>query len=171
MLGLIFIYHIHFLYVHFVRHSSVTFLIVFNETGDCNTINEFNKGVEFSVRLLSTPEEWIPLRFIYHRDSKNHSEIYIGEKNNFHLRGYAVQTLQIDTGLHQASIMNVTIEVCHFNASDSMQFRWLQTSYFVINTEKQKDIWILDYIGIDAVTSNFSRMIMLNESFENDEIE
>ena len=34
-------------------------------TGECNRIDEFHEGVEFSLQLLSKPEEWIPIRDIY----------------------------------------------------------------------------------------------------------
>lgn len=161
-------HHFYLSFLFFSWHSEVSFLIVFNETGDCNTVNEFNEGVEFSIRLLSRPEEWIPIKFIYHRDSRNTSSIYIGNKEDFHLRGFSVQTLQIDVGPDRASLMNVTVEICNFSSSDSFQFRWLQTSHYVRNDVKQKDIFMLNYFEIELVTSDGNSFVLLNESFDND---
>ena len=45
-------------------YSTVSYSIIFIGAGVCNTINSYDEGVEFSARLLSMPEEWIPITYV-----------------------------------------------------------------------------------------------------------
>ncbi len=151
----------------------MAFEIIFNRRRSCNTINEFNEGIEFSVRLLSNPEEWIPLKYIYFRKGGNsHEEIYIGDEDNFTIRGYTVDIIQTyypnvtNTTTYSKTI--VMAKICFENHSDAIQFRWLQTSY--LKLDSAKDNWILNFIEIEAVDDYSVTKMLLNESFENGEI-
>ena len=142
----------------------MSFLTVFENSDNFNTINEFNEGVEFSLRLSSMPDEWIPLKFIYFRNGSNSSEIFIGDINNFILRGYEVKYVDAD------SIVEITICLCGFNITDSVQFRWLQTSRFTKSDFIPRDLWILDDIIINFVTETQEEINLLNESFDSLEL-
>ena len=95
-------------------------------TGECNRIDEFREGVEFSLQLLSKPEEWIPIRYLYYNniDDSTLQSIIIGEPGHkFRLRGYnKVEQSNSSNGLNKFEI-----QICNFSLSDSLQFRWLQT--------------------------------------------
>ena len=142
----------------FIRE--VSFKIIFNGKGGCNTINEFNEGVEFSIRLSSMPDEWIPINFIYFKDKNNNSEILIGDFNNFYLRGYAIPSNRI----YENPTMSVVSKICNVTDDDLIQFRWLQTSR-IKNENKAKDIWILDDIKIDVI-SEYGNLSLINQSFD-----
>ena len=137
---------------------------MFEDTDNFNTINEFNEGVEFSLRLSSMPDEWIPLKFIYFRNGVNSSEIFIGDINNFILRGYEVKNVDAD------SIVEITICLCGFNITDSVQFRWLQTSRFIKSDFIPRDLWILDDIIINFVIEELEEINLLKESFDSLEL-
>jgi len=139
----------------------ISYSLIFPEPNvDCNTINEFNEGVEFSVYLSSYPQEWIPLKFSYYRLGINSSEILIGDINDFHLRGYDAS--EITTNDTNRKVLHV----CGFNSSDFIQFRWLQTSQLGIIHVNPKDVWILDDININLVLSEEKYVPLVNESFE-----
>ena len=143
----------------FIRE--VSFKIIFNDTGDCNTINEFNEGIEFSIHLSSMPNEWIPINFIYFKDGLNSSEIVIGDLNNFYLRGYAIPRIRI----YENHRMSVVSKICNVADDDSIQFRWLQTSQIRIDNNKAIDVWILDDIKIDVISED-GNLSLINESFD-----
>ena len=142
----------------------MSFLLVFNDSDNFNTINEFNEGVEFSLSLSSMPDEWIPLKFIYFRNGPNSSEIFIGDINNFILRGYEVKDVDA------SNMVEVSICLCGFNISDSVQFRWLQTSRFTKSNLIPRDLWILDDIIINFVTEELEEINLLKESFDSLEL-
>lgn len=144
----------------------MSFEVVFNGTASCNTINEFSEGIVVSYRLLSDPLEWIPLKFIYHRNHGNHGNITIGDKNNFTLRGYAVPIRHVKFQTGKASYWNIKIAVCGFDADDSIQFRWLQTSYFHRSETIAKDKWILNNVNIHGVTKEYLYISLLNDTSE-----
>ena len=137
----------------------VSFMIVFIRTGDdCNSVDDFNEGVEFSARLLSKPNEWIPLKYIYYRGDRRTDEI-IRMDESF-IRGYMVEQTSLS---EDNSSINATIDICNFNISDFIQFRWLQTSY--VNSGV-RDVWILDNIKISIVTSEHGNIVLLSETFD-----
>ena len=55
----------------------------------CNeTIETFSEGVEFSLHLLSEPNEWIPIRFTYFNKIGTNNSIHIGNfSEHFRLEG------------------------------------------------------------------------------------
>ena len=142
----------------FIRE--VSFKIIFNDNGECNTINEFNEGIEFSIHLSSMPDEWIPINFIYFKNGTNSSQILIGDFNNFHLRGYAIPSNRT----YENHTMSVVSKICNVTDDDLIQFRWLQTSQSKIDKEA-KDIWILDDIKIDVISED-GKLSLINESFD-----
>ena len=149
-------------YAHFFpsTYRMVSFMIVFIRTGDdCNSVDEFNEGVEFSARLLSKPNEWIPLKYIYYRGDEDTrtDEIHMDESN---IRGYMVEQTRLS---EDNSSTNATIDICNFNVSDFIQFRWLQTSS--VDSGLQ-DVWILDNIKISIATSEHGNITILSETFD-----
>ncbi len=127
-------------------------------------MNAFDEGVEFSIGVSSEPGEWIPLKFIRIKKGRNVSEIYIGDKDNFRLRGYPV-----DNQVIISDVKSIRTNICCFNSTDSIQFRWLQTSQFRKDhvTDSARDSWSIDNITIDLVSDKF-RLSLLNESFDSD---
>ncbi len=115
-------------------------------------MNAFDEGVEFSIGVSSEPGEWIPLKFIRIKKGRNVSEIYIGDKDNFRLRGYPV-----DNQVIISDVKSIRANICCFNSTDSIQFRWLQTSQFRKDhvTDSARDSWSIDNITIDLVSDKF----------------
>ena len=137
----------------------------------CNTINEFNEGIEFSYRLSSNPDEWIPLRFVYYKLQTNHTEIRIGDFKNLTLRGYSVHTDALPYNEHHETVSSIIVtELCNYNFGDLIQFRWLQTSYFRTSHDITKDNWILTDITIMAYSGEDEVHPVLNEHFESQTI-
>ena len=128
----------------------------------CNRIDHFSEGVEFSLRLLSKPEEWIPIRFLYCTIKTSAIEsIIIGEHGgNFRLRGYKVEQSKASDGWNKFEI-----QVCNFSLNDSLQFRWLQTSMFLLGGIK--DVWFVDNITINLVQPSSRKSLLVEEFSEN----
>ena len=124
----------------------------------CDDIDVFSEGVEFSLRLLSETEEWIPIRFIYNKVVNNVLGIKIGAPGeDFRLRGYKVEQSMVSDGWNKFEI-----QICNFSLSDSLQFRWLQTSLF--KPGGISDVWFMDNITINLVQPS-SRNNLLVEEF------
>ena len=129
----------------------------------CSEIDEFSEGVEFSLRLLSEPEEWIPIRFTYNTMSNRNKEIDIGAPGeDFRLRGYKVEQSMVSYGWNKFEI-----QICNFSLSDSIQFRWLQTSIF--RPGGISDVWFMDNITINLVQPS-SRKNLLMEEFNSEKL-
>ena len=80
--------------------------------------------MEFSLRLLSEPDEWIPIRFIYYNIMKNKEAIEIGASgDDFRLRAYKVEQNIVSGGWNKFEI-----KMYNFSLSDSIKFCRLQTS-------------------------------------------
>ena len=126
---------------------------------NCNTINQYDEGIEFSVRLLSLPEEWIPITYVFRRVDRN-GAINISDGGG--IRGYRVNEARQNGSNSTAKIM---VDICNFNSSDSIQFRWLQTST-IQNDEIIKDVWILDNLEISITTSEHGNVQLFNEAFD-----
>ncbi len=138
-------------------YRDISFMVIFKKNS-CNTINGFNEGVEFSYQLSSLPNEWIPIKFIY-RDNRNSSlSIPIGDYNNFSIRGYTM------FDVIRGSVNTVRLSLCGFNNSDSIRFRWLQTSQ-ISSGSISRDVWILDDIVINIVQSQKIKVNLLHEGF------
>ena len=131
----------------------------------CNErIETFSEGVEFSLRSLSEPDEWIPIRFTYFSKTSTNNAVNIGNfGEDFRLRGYKVQQSMVSDGLSKSEI-----QVCNFNLSNSVQFRWLQTSLF--RRDGIKDVWFMDNINITLVVQP-SRHNLLMDDFNTKNLE
>ena len=123
----------------------------------CDVIDSFSEGVEFSLRLLSKPEEWIPIRFIYNGMSNRNRAIDIGAPGeDFRLRGYKVEQSIISDGWNKFDT-----QICNFSLSDSIQFRWLQTTYFLPG--RIIDVWFMDNITINLVEPSSRSNLLVEE--------
>ena len=137
------------------------------ETTCYDPTEDFDEGVELSVHLLSQPHEWIPVTFIYYIHNNNShpgtSLVGLGEQNdeNFRIRGYPVTPLLLGSGKGQQ-----TIQICDLNTSDSIQFRWLQSS--VLSPSVVRDTWIIDNITVVLHQKfNANATTLLIETFDN----
>jgi len=123
-------------------------------------IDTFDEGVEFAARRCSSPQEWIPLQFL-HTNTHTHDNAPhdIGEPNTTVLiRGYEVETLKMkDKTVVRVNISNI-------DPSDSIQFRWMQTSTFKSNAIR--DVWTLDNVTINFISGGNS-MGLLHDGFDN----
>ncbi len=107
-------------------------------SGPCDTVDEFDEGVEFSVRL-GGGGTWIPVVFIVNNMTPRMS-ISIGDPADLEIRGYSVEVQQIQTGME----FQYSTTVCGFD-EQSIQLRWLQTSLFD-NRRIFKDVWSIDNV-------------------------
>jgi len=122
----------------------------------CNAVDQFSEGVEFSLRLLSHPEEWTPISFIYHENTILPSITDIGGPGeHFRLRGYKVE-------------QKINLQICNFSLSDSIQFRWLQTT--VHRPGEIADVWYMDNVSILLMEPS-SKSILLEDDFNEDYLE
>lgn len=100
------------------------------QLGYQNSLDSFDEGVEFAVRLctsLTECHDWIPIRF-YTNGTTRRNSIRIGN-NNGHgeilLRGYNVTyELYKDHEFHEVQSTLCSDSIAQ---SDYIQFRWLQT--------------------------------------------
>jgi len=149
----------------------VSFEIMFNGEYPCNTLNDFNEGVEFAYRLASNADKWVPLKFIYYKSSSKNIDIHIGNKKNLTLRGYSVRTESLNYDIYAVfSSKKETFELCNFNFGDLIQFRWLQTSFFRSSDTITKDNWILNFISVKVYTIDNDVVPLINEHFESDNL-
>lgn len=147
----------------------MSFQLIFLTNSCTNSINEFNEGVEFSIRL-NTIGDWIPLDLVYRRISKNpNDEIYIGERDNLTLRGYQVDVEQI-----MKNATSVNISVCNFPTSlEFVQFRWLQTTRLKgknVNRDS-RDVWSLDDVHIWYEDEEGEGTVLLDDTFDGMQLE
>ena len=144
----------------------VSFLIIFNRMGECNSVDGFDEGVEFSVHLSSLPTEWIPIKYIYFGTDESNDIFSIGSfSDNFTIRGYFVDQC------FNVTSSRIKINICNFNTSDIVQFRWLQTSEINTNINRSRDVWIIDEIEISVVTPDLDSVTLLNETFDSGSLE
>ena len=140
-------------------YSTVSYSIIFIGAGDCNTINSYDEGVEFSARLLSMPEEWIPITYVFRSNDRNNA---INISDGGGIRGYEVNEV-LQGGNN--STEDIKVDICNFNISDSIQFRWLQTSSIASN-DFLRDVWILDNLEISINTCEHGTVQLLKETFD-----
>ena len=123
--------------------------------------------MELSVRLLSTPEEWIPVAFIFlNIRTGNDMKIEMGRPNGwFAIRGYSVErAMCIGVGR-----TNVSINMSNISTEDAIQFRWLQTSG--VGPSELRDVWIIDNIAVIHVLTANQSYALLCESFDSSTLE
>ena len=148
----------------------MTFSLI-NNHSVCNKIDAFNEGVEFSIRF-DTEITWIPIVLLvpsrpgHQMPSLN----YIGDLENLHLRDYAV-TLQAISDEGQDPPYSV--QLCEFDERiASFQLRWLQTTFFTIDSPNDlpqiRDIWVIDDVEISYEGN--SRIELLSDSFDGSEL-
>ncbi len=115
---------------------------------------EMSEVLEFSVRLLSNPSEWIPLSIIH----------TIEQTTSNCRRGYCVQDIAT---LHPRNMPNIMrkIQICGIPLNDSIQLRWLMSSLLGKN-RRFGDWWSLDDIEINLITGNFSKSL-IRDNFNN----
>lgn len=133
---------------------------------ECNTINEFHEGVEFSVRL-GTEGAWIPIVLnIRSNFVLESTRITIGNVEGLTIRGYPVTTREIP--VNGARGIPYSVQICDFDEQfTSVQFRWLQTSGF--NSDpRPKDVWAIDDIRVSYEPQMGDTMELLRDSFDGD---
>lgn len=124
--------------------------------------------MEFSVRLCSSADEWIPLKFIYLL-SGVHPAISLGERGPpFHLRGYMVDAINATT---VNGVINTSIDICNVSSSDYIQFRWLQTSFLNFTLSPPRDVWFLEYVKITLTTSSSDNLTLIEDNFDSNDLE
>ena len=126
--------------------------------------------MEFSVRRLSEPEEWIPLAIINRgkndKETDGHKNLSLGNpKKKFSLRGYPVDVILL-SGIGQDTL-HFTIGGIEIN--DLIQYRWLQTSK--IGRSPFSDVWLLDNIEIVQMFPDQNSLPELCETFSEDILE
>jgi len=128
---------------------------------DCNSPNDFDEGVEFAFRLDSETT-WVPIVYIAPSTLPTAAAIKIGDPNNLVLRGYAVESRISPVG----SSLSYSVQLCGFsNQSESIQFRWLQTS--LVNLDNTlKDIVVLDDVQISHEPEDGVRVALMEDSFD-----
>ncbi len=133
---------------------------IYSSRGTCGFHDAIEKEdvLEFSIKLLSDPSEWIPLSFSFvHKTTTSTCR-----------RGYCVQDLDIlDTIPGRASYKPYSrrnIQICGFPLNDSIQLRWLMSSTMGNRNRLFEDKWSLDDIQVFLTTHNHSKIIMV-ESF------
>ena len=105
------------------------------------------------------PEEWIPITYVFRRyDRKNKINISDGDG----IRGYEVNEVRQHG---DNSTQDIMVHICNFNISDSIQFRWLQTS-IIENNDFLRDVWILDNLEISISTCEHGIVQLFKEDFD-----
>ncbi len=109
--------------------------------------------MEFSIRLLSNPSEWIPLSITHINDNTT---------SNCR-RGYCVQDTDILSsvpGTVYKPYSRRNIQICGFPLNDSIQLRWLMSSTIGPRNSPYEDKWSLDDIQVKLTTPNHSKLLM-----------
>jgi len=139
---------------------NVNFELLFPQ--GCNRIDHFDEGVEFAFRL-DFEMMWVPIVYIA-PNKPQRFRINIGDPNNLVLRGYAVESRILPV---ESSLL-YSVQLCGFsNQSESIQFRWLQTSIAHFDNTF-KDIAGLDNVQISYEPEDGVRMVLLEDSFESE---
>jgi len=136
----------------------VSFDIKFN----ClDPIDKFDEGIEFAARVCSSPSDWIPIKFIY-TNTKKKEGILIGESEGttLHIRGYSVEKVLSDS----ESKASVQVNICISALTESIQFRWLQTSFLQSNSIR--DVWALDNIEICLESDVKMTRVLYHDNFD-----
>ena len=117
----------------------------FSESSNCDEIEDFSEGVELSVRNQG---EWIPLMFFASTPTMEEPFINLPKdstKHTINLRGYTVP-YEI---LAKNASNSISVDICRSNIfANTLQFRWLQTSYQ--RSKSVRDVVILEDITVRA---------------------
>ncbi len=117
---------------------------------------ENGDDIEFAIRFMSNPYEWIPLL-----------EVTTERLANFpvYRRGYLVPHRG---HLHRENSMIYTssFSICGFALSESIQLRWLARSYFLAANPWFKDLWSVDDVQVELLTETGTYKL-LSDTFEN----
>ena len=105
------------------------------------------------------PEEWIPSTYVFRSYVRNNA---INISDGGGIRGYEVN--EVHRGGNN-STKDIMVDICNFNISDSIQFRWLQTSTIQSN-DFLRDVWILDNLEISINTSEHGNVQLFKETFD-----
>ncbi len=122
--------------------------------------------MEFSFRRSSSPDQWIPVRFIHNNNSQENNQIYIGNRSNLTIRGYQVEQQEAIPTDSSSSTANVSIELCVTDPNESIQFRWLQSSSVVRRETIPRDVWILDNLIVYNVINGTVCQPLQTEGFD-----
>ena len=118
----------------------------FSESSNCDEVEDFSEGVELSVRR--DQGEWIPLMFFASTPMTEEPFINLPKdstKSTITLRGY---TVPYDILAENAS-NSISVDICRRDTfTDTLQFRWLQTSYQ--QSKSVRDVVILEDITVRA---------------------
>ena len=121
-----------------------------------------NNGVqgddmEFYIRFLSNPSEWLPLAVI----QINNQSI------STRRHGYEIPHLYKLTS--ETKVVHGNITICSFSLTDSIQVRWLVTSRPSNKDTAPKDVWSLDDVEITLITE-CDNYTLLADSFDMSEL-
>ena len=118
----------------------------FSESSNCDEVEDFSEGVELSVRR--NQGEWIPLMFFASTPMTEEPFINLPKdstKSTITLRGYTVPY----NILAEKTSNSISVNICRRNIfRDTLQFRWLQTSYQ--RSKSVRDVVILKDITVRA---------------------
>ena len=143
-------------------------VIFFDGTSNCDTVTNFNEGVEFAVRFNDN-ETWIPLAVIF-RDHDDSNGITLGNLSNLVIREYPVNSQNQILVNQSVPVMNISLVLCDFEREpESVQFRWLQTSRFAASN-RIRDVWGLDDLQISYVQESGEEALLLSDSFDSDQL-
>ncbi len=113
--------------------------------------------LEFSIRLLSNPSEWIPLSITH---------INMPTTSNCR-RGYCVQnTDTLNSNIGNNNYKPLNIQICGFPLNESVQLRWLMSSTIGTKNSSYEDRWSLDNIQIKLMMGNNSTCL-IKDKFDN----
>ena len=118
----------------------------FSESSNCDEIEDFSEGVELSVRR--NQEEWIPLMFFASTSMTEEPLINLPKgstSSTITLRGYIVPYVM----LAENASNSISVDICRSDIfTDTLLFRWLQTSYQ--RGKSAQDVVILEDITVRA---------------------
>ena len=134
------------------------------ENGSCDSIDFFDEGVEFSIRINSTGA-WIPI-ILASKNVTKKDRFAIGERideYNVVIRGFRVESkLASNRSYYSVQVCDFTVPV------NSIQFRWLQTSR-IGNSSTVNDAWVLDNVHVSHHHNNVS-VTLLQDLFDDPEL-
>ena len=115
---------------------------------------------------LGVQAAWIPIVFLVQSLKLQNEEINIGQPGNLTIRGYSVNHAFIPIG----DKTRYSVQICDFgNLTESVQFRWLQTSSFDADGT-YRDVWSMDDVLVTYEPEVGPRIELLNDSFNNEEL-
>ncbi len=114
---------------------------------------EKNDVLEFSIRLLSNPSEWIPLSFT-HFNRRTTSNC----RRGFCVQDEAVLSTAPDSTYDPYSWRN--IQICGFPLNDSIQLRWLMSSFH--SSRINGDKWSLDDVNMYLIIDNNNKSVIVD---------